>query len=442
MTYKHSLWYQNYVLNAQPEKVWWRRIFCQRFQLPYENYIELVDMCKDSPAFSQWADSDTKQCNSKQGASIDLLVLCVLRYLGRGWRICDLNENVVINKETIRQFISKFIEFGSTVLFQKYVVEPTTIDKLNDCNREFMLAGLPGCIGSTDATHVITERCIYALRQLHLGYKKEHTARTYNLTVNHHHRILSTTLGHPARFTDKTLIRYDRFVTSLKDGCFDGDFTFELYDYDEETNEVIKVPYTGCYVIVDNGYLKWSVTVPPMKHTNFRNEICFSEWIESMRKDVECTFGILKGRWRILRYGIKLWGIQNTDKVWLTCCALHNWLLEIDGLAKGWENGVQSNWETEVDNPCDVPFALKRLKEPGTKRYVDMRLLDLSGLGIGNDVEPSVFQNYEIGDEVNKDEVNENEQVNLIKKNGRIAVWHLSMDYFWEKLIRHFNIAF
>ena len=228
----------------------------------------------------------------------------------------------------------------------------------------------------------------------------------------------------------------------MKDGCFDGDFTFELYDYDEETNEVIKVAYTGCYVIVDNGYLKWSVTVPPMKHTNFRNEICFSEWIESMRKDVECTFGILKGRWRILRYGIKLWGIQNTDKVWLTCCALHNWLLEIDGLAEGWENGVQSNWETEVDNPCDVPFALKRLKEPGTKRYVDMQLLDLSGMGIGNDVEPSVFQNYEIGDEVNKDEVNENEQVNLIKKNGRIAVCHLSMDYFWKKLIRHFNIAF
>ena len=178
MTYKHSLWYQNYVLNAQPETVWWRRIFCERFWLPYENYIELVDMCKDSPAFSQWADDDTKRCNSKQGASIDLLVLCVLRYLGRGWRICDLNENVVINKETIWQFISKFIEFGSTVLFQKYVVEPTTIDKLNDCNREFMLAGLPGCIGSTDATHVITKRCIYALRQLHFGYKMEHTARS------------------------------------------------------------------------------------------------------------------------------------------------------------------------------------------------------------------------------------------------------------------------
>ena len=86
-----------------------------------------------------------------------------------------------------------------------------------------------------------------------------------------------------------------------------------------------------------------------------------------MRKDVECAFGILKGRWRILRYGIKLWGIKNTDKIWLTCCALHNWLLEVDGLAEGWENGVKSCWETEPDDPRDIPFAIKRLRAPGKK---------------------------------------------------------------------------
>ena len=26
----------------------------------------------------------------------------------------------------------------------------------------------------------------------------------------------------------------------------------------------------------------------------------------------------------------------------MTCCALHNWLLEVDGLADGWENGGKS----------------------------------------------------------------------------------------------------
>jgi len=47
---------------------------------------------------------------------------------------------------------------------------------------------------------------------------------------------------------------------------------------------------------VDNGYLSWSVTVPPMKAPSSVDEILWSKYLESMRKDVECCFGILKGR--------------------------------------------------------------------------------------------------------------------------------------------------
>ena len=42
-----------------------------------------------------------------------------------------------------------------------------------------------------------------------------------------------------------------------------------------------------------------------------------------MRKDVECTFGILKGRWRILMTDDRVYGIDKVDEIWLTCCALH-----------------------------------------------------------------------------------------------------------------------
>jgi hypothetical protein len=55
-----------------------------------------------------------------------------------------------------------------------------------------------------------------------------------------------------------------------------------------------------------------------------------------MRKDVECTFGIMKGRFRILKSGIRLKGQEAGDKIFLTCCALHNWLLHVDGLDKHW----------------------------------------------------------------------------------------------------------
>ena len=56
---------------------------------------------------------------------------------------------------------------------------------------------------------------------------------------------------------------------------------------------MIAVKYKGVYVIVDNGYLNWSCTAPLFTVTSNVDEIRWSRWLKSMRKDVECTFGIL-----------------------------------------------------------------------------------------------------------------------------------------------------
>ena len=76
--------------------------------------------------------------------------------------------------------------------------------------------------------------------------------------------------------------------------------------------------------------------IPPIKWFQTEKEMRFSKWLESMRKDVECTFGILKARFGILKSGIPLHGEEACDEIWLTCCALHNFLLKEDGLDEGW----------------------------------------------------------------------------------------------------------
>jgi len=83
---------------------------------------------------------------------------------------------------------------------------------------EYNLAGFPGCIGSTDATHVAIEKCSYRLRNNHLGAKQHLTTRTFNLTVNHRRRILSTTIGMPGRWNDKTVVLFDDFVRGIYGG--------------------------------------------------------------------------------------------------------------------------------------------------------------------------------------------------------------------------------
>ena len=50
--------------------------------------------------------------------------------------------------------------------------------------------------------------------------------------------------------------------------------------------------------------------------------------MESVRKDVECTFGILKKR-RTLNNGLNYRDITTCERVFNACCCLHNFMLDL-----------------------------------------------------------------------------------------------------------------
>jgi hypothetical protein len=137
---------------------------------------------------------------------------------------------------------------------------------------EFEEAGLPGCIGSTNCTHITTKICEYNLKNNHLGPKSSHATRTFNLMCNHHRRILHSTTGGPGHWNDQTMVRLDRFISGIWDSTILKDLEFELLAYNNE-GDVIAVKYQGVYVIVDNGYLAWSCTVPPYTVTSNSDKI-------------------------------------------------------------------------------------------------------------------------------------------------------------------------
>ena len=205
-----------------------------------------------------------------------------------------------MSHEVHRIFFHDFLDFESTVLFQKFVVNlrksPEAWDRAAS---DFTLAAMPGCIGSMDATHVEAQGIPYQLRQMHLGFKSSVPARSFNVTVNHRREIVHSTEGFPTRWNDKTIVRYDAVANGLRDGTLAQDRHFKLLE--RRNGEVVEVCYQGAWLVVDNSYLNWSSTVPPMKHPVHRKDLMWLEWVESMRKDVECTFGILKGRFRIFQ---------------------------------------------------------------------------------------------------------------------------------------------
>ena len=159
---------------------------------------------------------------------------------------------------------------------------------------------------------------------------------------------MHTTRGGPGCWNNQTMIRFDTFLAWVRNDEILTNNKFELLAYDKDGN-VISVMYRGVYVIVDNEYLTWSCIIPPYSSTNKIDKTQWSRWVESMCKNVECTFGILKGRWRMLKTGVCIYGVDKVDDILLNCCALHNWLLDINRISGQWKDGVLvSDWEDSL----------------------------------------------------------------------------------------------
>jgi hypothetical protein len=141
------------------------------------------------------------------------------------------------------------------------------------------------------------------------------------------------------------------------------------------------------------------------------------------------------------------------DKIFLTCCALHNWLLEVDGLDERWTEGVASGWEGSLGdhNVNEISRAILNLHN-----QVDVQNYDLSGLRAGNNIRiphhttPSSQHDEHINDDDSF--IVEMEQIlcedHVVQIPGVQlhpvvqSVRLLSLDDFRSRLVVHFNIAF
>jgi hypothetical protein len=395
-----SSWYMSYVNTPAIDDDDFQKEFKNRFRLPFDSFLALTDELKSSDMFQRWNGHD---CTGLPATPIELLLLGALRILGRDVKCDDLQEYTAINKETHRQFFHVFLSFGSTVLYNRHVKVPSTKDELMPHLQHYARKGFHGAVGSMDATHIASKRIPNGLKQLHTGYKLPYTSRAYNITVNNKRRILHSTTGAPARWNDKTIVLYDDLCNRVKSHEIGNDVEFELFYYDVNTQQVCKQKYCGVWLLVDNGYPSYSCAIPPFKNPGYNDQYMWSEWMESTRKDVECTFGILKGRFLIFASPIRYHGLAVIDKIWATCCAIHNLLLEIENV----------EIENEPINHLDLPDA-ESMK-------------------------------YTVTDNDNENNfADDNEYDDPTYKNGcgiTIPIKQLTMNAFRSRLVRHYTIC-
>ena len=252
----------------------------------------------------------------------ELLVLGALAILSgsvNGFRKLPLVTHICATEHS--KFFLKFVKY----LFDKradYIYLPRDDLELRAVMKRYEEMGIPGAMGSVDVVHVKWSNCPAGDFNRAKG-KQSYPSLAFECISDFDRRICHV---HGPQFgtrNDKHIVKMDIGVAAIE-----KNYSHVPWSYFDECGVIHEEK--GAFLICDNGYLHWPTLICPFMRSEGSSplESCFSANIESVRKDVECCFGILKGRWKSLDSGFKHRRIQICQHTFFACCVLHNMMLD------------------------------------------------------------------------------------------------------------------
>jgi hypothetical protein len=311
--------------------------FRTRFRTPFPLFEELlVPMCIQYNVF--------KIQRQNAGIPVKFRVLIGLRYLARAHDSDTMEELSGVKRPTCHTIFHQFLDGMVEHFFDMFVTIPKG-DKLKKVMEVYKMLGFNGCFGSIDCTHIFWKRCPKKWTNYCTG-KEKCTTLSFQVAVDHDKRIIMCSGAFFGAANDKLIVKEVRETRALLGGSM-KDILFSLYD---ASGNIITVK--GAYLITDAGFLQVGAFMDPRIHSWSSDDVRWAEFLESIRKDVECLFGILKNRFRFLWGYNESKSYETIEKAFKTCCILHNMILDFDRgyheAMKAWENVDWSTIDPDV----------------------------------------------------------------------------------------------
>jgi len=297
----------------------------------------------------------------------ELLVMSAIYLLANGAAFRSCRTMCGICTSEVRKFFYRFLH-AIVDMKEEYIYMPRNITELSHVSSSYADVGLPGCCGSMDVVHIKWGNCPSGDYNRAKG-KEKFPSLGFQCLTDFNRRIISIYGPHFGTRNDMDIVKTDTNVDAVRTNRLFRDAKWKYFD--EDGRERLE---RGMYLICDNGYLRWPTTICPFTRTNKSSaEGFFSTNIESVQKDVECTFGILKKRWKVLNNGFYQHDIKHCEKIFITCCVLNNYLSDLmersqvrvgrgapdagDGI---WLSGPRYVDPEEMDRLMSVKFTRRR----------------------------------------------------------------------------------
>ncbi|XP_071688314.1 protein ALP1-like [Rutidosis leptorrhynchoides] len=187
--------------------------------------------------------------------------------------------------------------------------------------------GFRGMLGSIDCMHWEWRNCPVALKgQYTMGDHKKPTlmleaVASYDLWIWH------AFFGMASSNNDINVLNQSPIFDKLKNGTFPS-APFEVNGHEHSKG----------YYHADGIYPDWATLVKGYSCPTEEPTIKFTRFQASARKDVERAFGVLQGRFHIIRLASRSMSVNRMRRVMECCLILHNMILEDNDFALSkWE---------------------------------------------------------------------------------------------------------
>jgi hypothetical protein len=355
--------------------------FRSRFRVPFSMFEHLVVECTEANVFG------------RTQIGVEYKLLGCLRILGRGCYADDICEILGIGNQTVSYMFKQFLENYSKAYFDKYVYVPEGAD-LDRVVEDYTRMGFPGCVGSMDVTHIMWKQCPSSLRHVCTG-RYHCPSVAFQMVCDHTRRIHHVSRPFYGATNDITITYNDSYPRDVMLGNVHADRVFSTYD-----REGGLTYWSGAYLICDGGYPKCVCFVDPALTDYEYHTVVWTEWLESVRKDVERLFGALKQRFRWLSHSVEYHNINTLGFGVRVAAILHNRLLKYDNFDKlDWENmdpNGEEYFEDEEDASIaeDEASAVVEVEEEPVVEYICQELPDVQDLSAeekNNNAEDPMF---------------------------------------------------
>ncbi|KAL9185687.1 hypothetical protein ACHAXT_003464 [Thalassiosira profunda] len=292
------------------------------FRSHFRVTLEKLEYLRDLFLEKGWI-TKTKHCRDDATLKIkaELLILGCLNVLGHAtpFRCLPVSTNISFTEH--RLFFHRFIDHMYSIR-DEHIYLPRNVQELKATMARYESVGLPGNTGSIDVVHSKWSLCPAGDLSRAKG-KEGYPSIAWEVISDFDRRVLGVSSAQFGTRNDKHIVKIDKNVARIRDDWYAG----VKWTYYTRAGEVKEE--TGVYLICDGGYCRWPITICPYNGVAKNTlEGYFSTNLEGVRKDVECLFGILKKRWSILDYGLRFRDIIVCEKVFVTCCILHNLMLD------------------------------------------------------------------------------------------------------------------